>query len=212
MKRTLYGLVALFLGLLLVRASEYGALGHFIAHTSDRLLGSAGVALLTVVLFVVAFRLLVPASVRRWLLSFPFERAEAAQVQVVAPRQPRRRAAPRQQLVVVTGADLQGLGLQGLIAAMNGGQEAPETTPAPRRLVSRPAQPVDVVAPDEELPYAERRRRSDVCSALKQLQFLKAEYEPLLAKMDFKRPAEELLREAIMALRRPDVARVVRPS
>lgn len=212
MKRTLYGLLALFLGLLLVRASEYGALGRFIAHTSDRLLGSAGVALLTVVLFVVAFRLLVPTSVRKWLLSFPFERAETPQVQVVAPRQPRRRAPPRQQLVVVTGADLQGLGLQGLIAAMNGGQEAPETAPAPRRLVSRPAQPVDVVAPDEELPYEQRRRRSDVTGALKQLGFLRSEYEPLTNKMDFTRPAEELLREAITALRRPDAVRVVRPS
>ena len=210
MKRTLYGLLALFLGLLLVRASEYGALGHFIAHTSDRLLGSAGVALLTVVLFVVAFRLLVPASVRRWLLSFPFERAETPQV--VAPRQPRRRAPPRQQLVVVTGADLQGLGLQGLVAAMNGGLEAPETALAPRQLRARPAQPVDVVAPDEELPYEQRRRRENVTSALKQLQFLRAEYQPVLDKMDFTRPQDELLREAVLALRRPDVARVVRPS
>ena len=212
MKRTLYGLLALFLGLLLVRASEYGALGHFIAHTSDRLLGSAGVALLTVVLFVVAFRLLVPASVRRWLLSFPFERAEAAQVQVVAPRQPRRRAPPRQQLVVVTGADLQGLELQGLIAAMNGGQEAPQEAPAPRQLRARPAQPIDVVAPDEGLPYEQRRRRENVTSALKQLQFVRAEYQPVLDKMDFTRPQDELLREAVLALRRPDVARVVRPT
>ena len=210
MKRILYGLVSLFFAILLVRASEYGALGHFIAHTSDRLLGSAGVALLTVVLFVVAFRLLVPASVRRWLLSFPFERAETPQV--VAPRQPRRRAPPRQQLVVVTGADLQGLGLQGLMAAMNGGQEAPQEAPAPRRLASRPAQPVDVVAPDEELPYEQRRRRTDVTGALKQLGFLRSEYEPLTNKMDFTRPAEELLREAITALRRPDAVRVVRPS
>ena len=214
MKRFIYGLVALFFALLLVRASAYGAVGHFIAQTSERAIGSAGVALLVAVLFVVAFRLLVPARVRRWLLSYPFERAEAAQV--VAPRQPRRRAAPRQQLVVVTGADLQGLGLQGLIAAMNGGPPSPEQAASvgPQMSVTpaRMLQATPTYAPEPELAYEERRRREMVTSALKQLSFTKGEYEPVLAKMDFKRPADDLLRDAVLALRRPDVARVVRPS
>ena len=211
MKRPIYGLVALSFAVVLIRASSYGAVGHFISTTSTRLLGSAGVALLTLVLLLVAFQLLVPKSIRRWLLSFPalFEREP---VVVAAPPKPKRRAAPRQQLVVVTGADLQGLGLQGLITAMNSGLEAPETAPAPRQLAPRPAQPIDVVEPEPELAYEQRRRRENVTSALKQLQFTRAEYAPVLAKMDFNRPQDDLLREAVLALRRPDASRVVRPS
>jgi hypothetical protein len=210
MKRTIYGLLSLFAALILVRASSYGAVGRVIERTGDRLIGAAGVALLVVVLLAIAYHLLVPRAVRKWLMTFP-ELFHHAPVRVVqTPR--RRRSAPRQQLVVVTGADLQGLGLQGLITAMNGGLEAPAAAPAPRQLTTRATQPIDVVAPEPELPYAERRRRTDVTGALKQLQYLKEEYEPLVAKMDFTRPAEELLREAIMALRRPDAARVVRVS
>jgi hypothetical protein len=207
MKRIVYGLLSLFAALILVRASSYGAVGRVIERTGDRLIGAAGVALLVVVLLAIAYHLLVPRAVRKWLLTFP-ELFHHEPIRVV--QTPRRRSAPRQQLVVVTGADLQGLGLQGLITAMNGGLEA--AAPAPRQLTARAAQPIDVVAPEPELPYAERRTRTDVTGALKQLQFLKSEYEPLVAKMDFTRPAEELLREAITALRRPDAARIVRVS
>jgi hypothetical protein len=209
MKRTIYGLLSLFAALVLVRASSYGAVGRAIERTGDRLIGAAGVALLVVVLLAIAYHLLVPRAVRKWLMTFP-ELFHHEPVRAEVVRAPKRRAAPRQQLVVVTGADLQGLGLQGLITAMNGGLEA--AAPAPRQLTSRAAQPIDVVAPEPELPYAERRTRTDVTGALKQLQFLKSEYEPLVAKMDFTRSAEELLREAIMTLRRPDAARVVRVS
>lgn len=210
MKRTLYGLLAFFLGFLLVRASSYGAVGRFVEHTGDRLLGSAGVALLTVVLFVVAFRLLVPATVRRWLLSFPWERAETSHV--VAPRQPRRRAPPRQQLVVVTGADLQGLGLQGLIAAMQGAQPSYEGL---QNHVQTPAEALQLRAAPVDIPTApplQRRKLDDVRGALKEMGFKGYEYDPVIAAMDPEAPIETLLRDAIRTLSRPDASRVVRPS
>lgn len=208
MKRFIYGLLSLFAAMVLVRASSYGAVGRAIEHTGDRLIGSAGVALLVVILMAVAYHLLVPRSVRKWLLTFPelFHR-EAKPVDVVRPAP--RRAPPRQQLVVVTGADLQGLGLQGLMAAMQGAppsyaglqNHVPTTHEALqlREAHPRPAPP----PPEPELPYEERRRRTDVTGALKQLGFLKSEYEPLTSKMDFKRPAEDLLRDALTALRKP---------
>lgn len=203
MKRFIYGLVSLFAALILVRASSYGAVGRTIERTGDRLVGSAGVALLVVILMLVAYHLLVPRSVRKWLLTFPelFHR-EAKPVQVV--RTAPRRAPPRQQLVVVTGADLQGLGLQGLMMAMNGGATA-EPVPVPvSRQIMQPAVEVErpVIHPPA-LPPHQRRKLDDVRGALKQAGWKAYEYDPLITKMDPEAPVETLLTDAIRALSPP---------
>lgn len=223
MKRFIYGLLSLFAALVLVRASSYGAVGRAIEHTGDRLIGSAGVALLVVILMAVAYHLLVPRAVRKWLLTFPelFHRG-AKPVEVVRPA-PRRRAAPRQQLVVVTGADLQGLGLQGLITAMQGASEdyrgiqghqptvqemamAREARPRPRIVAPRVEVP-EVVAPAMTLPPHLRRKMDDVRGACKEMGWKAYEYDPLIAAMNPEEPVEKLLTDAIRALSKPMAVR-----
>lgn len=212
MKRPLYGLVSLFAALILVRASSYGAVGRVIEHTGDRLIGSAGVALLVVILMLVAYHLLVPRSVRRWLLTFPelFHR-EALKPQVV--RAAPRRAPARQRLVVVTGAELQGLGLQGLLAGMQGappsyaGLQNHQMT-VPEAAMLREANPRprarQVVEVPEVVPVrspAERMRLTDVETALKGLGYRKEEYK-FVQEMDGKLPIETLVRDSLAKLRK----------
>lgn len=216
MKRFIYGLLSLFAALILVRASSYGAIGRAIEHTGDRLIGSAGVALLVIILMAVAFHLLVPRAVRRWLMTFPelFHReVKPARVEVVT--RPVRRAPPRQQLVVITGADLQGLGFQGLMAAMNGGM----VEPAPSLQAFRPTtaqgyvpriapSPVPIIHPPATSPL-QRRKMDDLRGACKEMGFKAYEYDPVIAVMDPEAPIDTLLRDALKVLAAPVPARKV---
>ena len=212
MKRFIYGLVSLFAALVLVRASSYGAVGRVIEHTGDRLIGSAGVALLVVILMLVAYHLLVPRSVRRWLLTFPeLFRREAPKARHVE-RSVRVPRPPRQQLVVVTGADLQGLGLQGLLQAMNGPMVDPHAQPqlaasSPRPRVRTP----QVVEVPEVVtaPPLQRRKLDDVRGACKEMGFKAYEVDPILAKLDPEAPIEMILRDVIRALSKPVAVRTV---
>lgn len=211
MKRTLYGLLSLFAALVLVRASAYGAVGRVIERTGDRLIGSAGVALLVVILMAVAYHLLVPRAVRKWLLTFPelFHR-ETPKPQVV--RAAPRRSPPRQQLVVVTGADLQGLGLQGLIQAMNGSAMAQEPTQpqlvsAGQRPRVRAPQVVEVPEIVSSVPPLQRRKLDDVRGACKEMGFKAYEYDPIIAATDPEAPIEEILRGVIRTLSKPVAVR-----
>jgi hypothetical protein len=214
MKRFIYGLLSLFAALVLVRASAYGAVGRVIERTGDRLIGSAGVALLVVILMAVAYHLLVPRAVRKWLLTFPElfhqEAPKARHVERVPVRVPR---APRQQLVVVTGADLQGLGLQGLVAALNGGMAMEPTQPqlasAGPRPRARAPQVVEVPEVVSAVPPLQRRKLDDVRGALREMGFKQYEFEPVLAGMDPTAPIETLLRDSIRTLSKPVAVRSV---
>ena len=94
--------------------------GPLIARTAHNLVGAAGVAVLEVILLCVAFTLLVPRRVRRWLVTLPTAIAKLSADPAPlreAPRAPRRTSTPRQQIIVVTGAELQGTGLRHLLTA-----------------------------------------------------------------------------------------------
>lgn len=130
MKRLIYGSLCLFLAFLLCQAASFGRIGLLLARTTHNLVGAAGVAFLTVALLCAAFTLIVPRSVRRWLFALPgaVSRASADPRPATQPiRAPRRAAAPRQQIIVVTGAELQGAGLRALLTAAQG---APDPDPA----------------------------------------------------------------------------------
>lgn len=89
-RRFLRGALLLALALLLIQASSYGLVGRLVAFTSHRVLGSAGVAALTIVLIVAGFWLVVPSSVWR-ALRFPAVRA---------PRMPRIRTRVSHEVAV----------------------------------------------------------------------------------------------------------------
>lgn len=205
MKRFIYGLVSLFAALVLVRASSYGAVGRAIEHTGDRLIGSAGVALLVVILMLVAYHLLVPKAVHRWLMTFPElfhrEAPRARHVERTSVRVPRP---PRQQLVVITGADLQNLGLQGLITAMNGGMAAavPAAAPVSRMVAASPVVAVPEVVMPVHAP-ATRRKLDQVRGAFREMGFRANEYDPVLAEMDPEASIETLLRDGLRTLAPP---------
>lgn len=232
MKRIIYGLVALFFALLLLQASSYGTIGHFVAHTTHNLIGAAGVAVLEVILLGIAFTLLVPRAVRRWLFALPAAvaklSADPLPARAEAPRASRRLAAPRQQIIVVTGAELQGAGLRALLASAQGYQPTAADIAAdayaargvtleeqaahqarmyaaqlgPQHSARWEQMAPTAVAPDTVMAPAARRRLDDVRGALKELGYKSYEYEPLVAAMDPSDQFETLVRVALKQLQK----------
>lgn len=204
MKRLIYGSLCLFLAFLLCQAASFGTIGRLFSHTAHNLVGAAGVAFLTVALLCAAFTLIVPRSVRRWLFALPgaVSRVSADPRPATQPiRAPRRAAAPRQQIIVVTGAELQGAGLHALLTAATSAQNVPPEARsyAGHQNAYAPArEAIDV--PDGGLVPAERMRLDDVRGALKQLGYQKHEYA-FVGSMDPSQPFETLVRDALKKLR-----------
>ncbi len=171
-RRFLRGLLLLAIALLLIQASSYGLIGRLVAFTSHRVLGSAGVALLTIVCAVAGLWMVIPA--RAWKWSFGWVRRETALPSTTGAMSARRGRRQPSHFSLICKYGL---------------------------LLDIPAENRPIAAVPVQVPRKTHGRLTDVESALKHLGYRQHEYA-FVAAMDPNKDLEALMREALKRLRK----------
>jgi hypothetical protein len=179
-KRLVAGILMLAIAFFYAFAPTCGAIGHLVARGSAYLLGQTGSSLVALTLFTVGGLFVIPHGAIGALVRWAWHGREARVGRVVADM----------DRFVTTKREARQVDVEHVKKIVIG------VLREHGRKVVQDAVAGEIVT----RPPAERMRLDDVRGALKNLGYLKNEYEPVVAGLDPKLPLETLVRGAIKTL------------